>query len=85
MAETALKDMTKNRSLKAGHFVVEFDSPGIGHIVKNAGSEFVVLDTEHSGFGIETVARSEVRVSGAQPVSAPCLFPFPHACAILCS
>ena len=57
MVETALKDMTRNRSLKAGHFVVEFDSPGIGHIVKNAGSEFAVLDTEHSGFGIETVKR----------------------------
>ena len=57
MAETALKDMTRNRLLKAGHFVVEFDSPGIGHIVKNAGSDYVVFDTEHSGFGIETVKR----------------------------
>lgn len=57
MSENRLKEMAGHRSLKAGHFVLEFDSPGIGHIVKNAGSEFVVLDTEHSGFGIETVKR----------------------------
>jgi 2-keto-3-deoxy-L-rhamnonate aldolase RhmA len=55
MNEPALKAMTKNRNLKAGHFVLEFATPGIGHILKNAGCEFVVLDTEHSGFGIDTV------------------------------
>jgi 2-keto-3-deoxy-L-rhamnonate aldolase RhmA len=55
MAEFALKDMTKTRDLKAGHFVLEFATPGIGHILKNAGCEFVILDTEHSGFGIDTV------------------------------
>jgi 2-dehydro-3-deoxyglucarate aldolase/4-hydroxy-2-oxoheptanedioate aldolase len=55
MNEPALKAMTKNRNLKAGHFVLEFATPGIGHILKNAGCEFVVLDTEHSGFGFDTV------------------------------
>jgi 2-keto-3-deoxy-L-rhamnonate aldolase RhmA len=57
MTDATLKQMTRTRALKAGHFVLEFDSPGIGHIVKHAGSDFVVVDTEHSGFGIETVKR----------------------------
>ena len=55
MSEPVLKAMTKTRDLKAGHFVLEFATPGIGHILKNAGCEFVILDTEHSGFGIDTV------------------------------
>ena len=65
MSQTALKEMSRTKSLKVGHFVVEFDTPGIGHIVKNAGSEFVVLDTEHSGFGIETVKRVLVSMQAA--------------------
>lgn len=50
-----LKDMARSRDLKAGHFVFEFATPGIGHILKQAGAEFVLLDTEHSGFGFETM------------------------------
>ena len=57
MSDNRLKEMASHRSLKAGHFILEFDTPGIGYIVKNAGSDFVILDTEHSGFGIETVKR----------------------------
>jgi 2-keto-3-deoxy-L-rhamnonate aldolase RhmA len=41
--------------VKLGHFIVEFATPGIGHIMKNAGCEFVLFDLEHSGFGYETV------------------------------
>jgi 2-dehydro-3-deoxyglucarate aldolase/4-hydroxy-2-oxoheptanedioate aldolase len=55
MSETALKDMAATRALKAGHFMIEFATPGIGYILKNAGCDFVVFDTEHSGFGIETI------------------------------
>ncbi|HUS52512.1 MAG TPA: aldolase/citrate lyase family protein [Thermohalobaculum sp.] len=55
MRSTDLKAMTQTRDLKAGHFVFEFATPGIGHIIKQAGGEFVLLDTEHSGFGFETV------------------------------
>ncbi len=57
MTETPLKTMAGHRNLKAGHFVLEFDTPGIGHILKTAGCDFAVFDTEHSGFGIETTKR----------------------------
>ncbi len=55
MQDNALKKMAQNRSLKLGHFIVEFATPGIGHIVKSAGGEFVLFDLEHSGFSFETV------------------------------
>ncbi|BCX17920.1 MAG: hpch/hpai aldolase [Geminicoccaceae bacterium] len=50
-----LKAMAGTRTLKVGHFVVEFATPGIGHILANAGCDFVLFDCEHSGFGFETV------------------------------
>ncbi len=57
MPEATLKAMAQTRDLKAGHFIFEFDTPGMGHICKNAGCEFALFDTEHSGFGIETTKR----------------------------
>jgi 2-keto-3-deoxy-L-rhamnonate aldolase RhmA len=56
----ALKQMTRNRQVKLGHFVVEFVTPGIGHIVKAAGCDFVFFDMEHSGFSFETL-KSAIR------------------------
>jgi 2-keto-3-deoxy-L-rhamnonate aldolase RhmA len=56
-AET-LKRMIGTRTLKAGHFMVEFVTPGIGHILKNAGCDFVVFDMEHSAFGYETIKQA---------------------------
>src|SRR5690242_16084711 len=50
-----LKAMAGKRATKFGHFVVEFATPGIGHIMKSAGCDFVLFDLEHSGFGFETV------------------------------
>ena len=50
-----LKELAGSRNPKFGHFVVEFATPGIGHILKSAGCDFVLLDLEHSGFGFETV------------------------------
>ncbi|MFO1351832.1 MAG: aldolase/citrate lyase family protein [Gammaproteobacteria bacterium] len=50
-----IKPMTEARDLKLGHFIVEFATPGIGHIMKNAGCDYALLDTEHSGFGHETM------------------------------
>jgi 2-keto-3-deoxy-L-rhamnonate aldolase RhmA len=60
MAKTALKALAGTQKLKVGHFIVEFATPGIGHIMKSAGCDFVLFDTEHSGFGFETV-KSAVR------------------------
>lgn len=57
MTDGALKAMARSRDLKAGHMVIEFDTPGIGYIMKEAGCEFTLFDTEHSGFTVETVKR----------------------------
>lgn len=55
MTEAALKAMARTRDLKAGHFLFEFNTPGIGYILKQADCDFAIFDTEHSGYGIETV------------------------------
>ena len=39
---------------KFGHYVGEFATPGIGHLLASAGCDFVFFDMEHSGFGFET-------------------------------
>jgi 2-keto-3-deoxy-L-rhamnonate aldolase RhmA len=55
MAEPGLKEMARSRELKLGHFIVEFATPGIGQILKGAGCDFALFDTEHSGFSFETI------------------------------
>jgi len=60
MAENALREMTGHRRVKLGHLVAEFATPGIGHILKSAGCDFVFFDMEHSGFSMETV-KSAIR------------------------
>jgi 2-keto-3-deoxy-L-rhamnonate aldolase RhmA len=55
MSVSGLKAMAKTKSPKFGHFIVEFATPGIGHIMKSAGCDFTLFDLEHSGFGFETV------------------------------
>src|SRR5918999_5478795 len=67
--QSALKEMTRSRSVKLGHFIVEFATPGIGHILKSAGCDFVLFDLEHSGFGFETV-KSVVRYFEAADLPA---------------
>jgi 2-keto-3-deoxy-L-rhamnonate aldolase RhmA len=57
---TTLKELCGSRDRKYGHFVVEFATPGIGHLLKEAGCDFVLFDTEHSGFGFETI-KSAIR------------------------
>lgn len=55
MPAPTLKEMAKTRELKVGHFIVEFATPGIGQILSAAGCDFALFDTEHSGFGFETI------------------------------
>ncbi len=55
-----LKALAGSRELKVGNFVVEFATPGIGHILKAAGLDFAFFDMEHSGFSYETL-KSVVR------------------------
>src|SRR5436305_13454249 len=38
-----------------GHMAFEFFTPGLCQIMANAGAEFCIFDTEHSGGGIETL------------------------------
>src|SRR3954454_4195339 len=52
---SSLSAQCRSKDHKYGHFVVEFATPGIGHILKKAGCAFVLFDTEHSGFGFETI------------------------------
>jgi 2-keto-3-deoxy-L-rhamnonate aldolase RhmA len=60
MTDHRLKDFAGTKNPKFGHFIVEFATPGIGHILKSAGCDFVLFDLEHSGFGFETV-KSAIR------------------------
>jgi 2-keto-3-deoxy-L-rhamnonate aldolase RhmA len=60
MKADGLKSLAGSRNPKFGHFIVEFATPGIGHILKSAGCDFVLFDLEHSGFGFETV-KSAIR------------------------
>ena len=69
MADQSLKQMARTRTAKFGHFVVEFATPGIGHILKSAGCDFVLFDLEHSGFGFETV-KSAIRYFEAADLPA---------------
>src|SRR5258708_13279847 len=67
MATGDLKRLAGTKTPKFGHFIVEFATPGIGHILKSAGCDFVLFDLEHSGFGFETV-KSAVRYFEAADV-----------------
>ncbi|MGF1626452.1 MAG: HpcH/HpaI aldolase/citrate lyase family protein [Alphaproteobacteria bacterium] len=60
MTAQPLRQQARTRALKVGHFIVEFATPGIGHMLKNAGCDFVLFDTEHSGFHHETI-KSAIR------------------------
>ncbi len=55
MAARSLKRMAGNRELKVGHMIVEFATPGIGQILAAAGCDYALFDTEHSGFGYDTM------------------------------
>ena len=47
-----LRKVCQSDGVKVGTFVCEFNTPGIGYILKNAGCDFIFLDMEHSGFDV---------------------------------
>jgi len=53
-----LKELARAPGPKIGNFIVEFATPGIGHILKAAGLDFAFFDMEHSGFSFETLKSS---------------------------
>lgn len=55
-----LRELIGTKDLKVGNFIVEFATPGIGHILKAAGLDFAFFDMEHSGFSFETL-KSAIR------------------------
>ena len=55
MGRSTLRDMVSHRNLKSGTLVWEFATPGIGHLLAAGGSDYVFLDTEHSGLGIDAL------------------------------
>lgn len=56
--EFRLKKLTQTRTPKLGHYVGEFVTPGIGHLLASAGCDYVFFDLEHSGFSIETLKQA---------------------------
>lgn len=50
-----LKELLQDRRAKFGTFLVEFNTPGIGYLLKGAGCDFVLFDMEHSGFTLDAV------------------------------
>ncbi len=52
-----MKQLLATPGLKTATSVFEFATPGIGHIIKAAGADFVFLDMEHSGFGMSEMKR----------------------------
>jgi len=64
-----LKELAQSRELKVGNLIVEFATPGIGHILKAAGMDFAFFDMEHSGFTFETL-KSALRYFEAGGVPA---------------
>ena len=68
-ATATLKTQTRSRQPKFGHYVGEFATPGIGHILASANCDFVFFEMEHSGFTVETL-KSAVRYFEAAGVPA---------------
>tara|TARA_Y100000588_G_scaffold131396_1_gene143984 strand:- start:311 stop:1099 length:789 start_codon:yes stop_codon:yes gene_type:complete len=58
MSHPSFKDLAKSNRPKIGTVVLEFDTPGIGQILKAAGLDFVFLDMEHSGFSFSDLKRT---------------------------
>ncbi|OED44862.1 hypothetical protein AB833_00570 [Chromatiales bacterium (ex Bugula neritina AB1)] len=50
--------MVQTRQPKFGHYVGEFLTPGIGHMLAEANCDFVFFDMEHSGFSHETLKQA---------------------------
>jgi 2-keto-3-deoxy-L-rhamnonate aldolase RhmA len=57
MTSDSLRSRLRSGQLTVGTGIFEFDSPGIGHILKAAGIDFAFIDMEHSCFGFETLKR----------------------------
>ena len=55
MTTSRLRALCEQKGLKVGTFVCEFNTPGIGYILKNAGCDYAFVDMEHSGFDVSSM------------------------------
>ena len=55
MSEAPIRQRLAAGERAFGTMVFEFFTPGLASVLRGAGCEWVVLDTEHSGVGIETI------------------------------
>ena len=55
MARKTLRQRALAGETVLGAMVFEFFSPGIAQILQHAGSEYLIFDMEHAGFGLETI------------------------------
>jgi 2-dehydro-3-deoxyglucarate aldolase/4-hydroxy-2-oxoheptanedioate aldolase len=65
MSPASLKSRFAAGETLFGTMVFEFDSPGLARIVAGAGADFIILDMEHSGWGVETIKRQIAHAHGA--------------------
>lgn len=65
MRENPIRKRLAGGDAVFGTMVFEFASPGLAPIVANAGSDFIVLDMEHSGWSFETIKAQIAFAHGA--------------------
>ena len=56
MKPNRFKQVLCQGGVPVGHMLDEFGTRGMGQILETAGVDFVLLDTEHSGFTIAQIA-----------------------------
>jgi 2-keto-3-deoxy-L-rhamnonate aldolase RhmA len=64
------KAKLKRGEIAVGHFILEFDTPGIGRMLANAGCEFVIFDMEHSSLTQDSIRWSilSAKAAGITPI-----------------
>jgi len=70
MIDTGLRAKLAKGGTALGQMAFEFFTPGLSQIMASAGCDFVILDTEHAGVGIDTI-KSQVayaRGTGLAPL-----------------
>ena len=70
MKKNKTKAKLKRGEVAIGHFILEFDTPGIGQIMANAGCDFAILDMEHSSLTQNSIRWSilSAKAAGVSPV-----------------
>jgi 2-keto-3-deoxy-L-rhamnonate aldolase RhmA len=63
-AATALRAKLNGGGKAYGTMAFEFFTPGLTALLHQAGCEFVLLDTEHSGVGVETIKQQVAYARG---------------------